>query len=132
VHQNTGLLTPLSFAFFWNTMALNADAHDAVLDTGVGTNWQSVATVAEKAGSNSWSLAPAHRPQLSGAHLQRSAAGRLVFANGHVVFYAAFVDEADGPNTTPLQNTLDCVVMDAVRQYGGQATPGDVPACQGA
>jgi hypothetical protein len=132
VHQNTGLLTPVSFTFFWNTMALNADAHDAVLDIGVGTNWQSVATLGEKAGSNSWSSAPAHRAQLPGAHLQRSAAGRLVFANGHVVFYAAFVDEADSPTTTPLQNMLDCVVMHAVRHYGGQATSGDVPACQGA
>jgi hypothetical protein len=132
VHENTGRLTPASFTFFWNTMALNANGHDAVLDIGVGTNWQSVATLAEKAGSNSWNSAPDHRPQLSGAHLQRSAAGRLVFANGQVVFYAAFVDEADSPTAKPLQNMLDCVVMHTMRYYGGHTTSSDVPACQGA
>jgi hypothetical protein len=48
-----------------------------------------------------------------------------------VVFYAAFVDEVD-TSATPLQNMLDCVVMHGVRQYGGQATSGDVAGCQAA
>jgi hypothetical protein len=97
---------------------------------GVGTNWPTFAALAEKAGSNTWSDAPDPKPQLSG-HLQRSAAGRLLFTNGQVVLYAAFVDEADSaPGATPLQNMLDCVVTQAVRQYSGQTTGADVPACR--
>ena len=130
MHENAGNLSRTSWTFFWNTLALNAGAHDGVLDTGVGTNWPTFAALAEKAGSNTWSSAPDPKPQLGG-HLQRSAAGRLVLSNGQVVVYAAFVDEADSaPGTGPLQSMLDCVVMHAVRQYTGQTTGADVPACR--
>jgi hypothetical protein len=131
VHQNGGLLTTASHTFFWNMLDLNEGAHDAVLDAGVGTDWRTVATLAEKAGSNSWGSAPAHRPQLAGAHRQRSAAGRLLFADGQVVFYAVFVDEGDPGSETAMENTRSCVVMHAVRQFGGQTTGTDVPACRG-
>jgi Beta-lactamase enzyme family/Bacterial tandem repeat domain 1 len=134
VDRNNGLLTQASWTFFWDTLGLNGDAHGGVLDDGVGNGW---GTLAEKAGSNSWGSTPDHRPQID-AHLQRSAAGRLTLANGDTVVYAAFVDEADGydtsgngnHNTTPLQNMLDCVVMQAVREYGGQTTGDDVAACR--
>lgn len=133
VHQNAGLLATASRTFFWNTLGLNNGAHDAVLDAGVGTNWRTVATDAEKAGSNSWSSAPAHRPQLAGAHEQRSVAGRLQFANGQIAVYAVFVDEGDTSTAaqTAMANTRSCVVMHAVRQFGAQTTGTDVPACRG-
>lgn len=130
MHLNAGSLSGTSFTFFWNTLALNAGAHDGVLDAGVGTNWPTFAALAEKAGSNTWSSAPEAKPQLS-AHRQRSAAGRLVLSNGQVVVYAAFVDEADSASGTgPLQNMLDCVVLHATRQYTGQTTGADVAACR--
>lgn len=132
MHENAGRLGRSSWTFFWSTLALNGNAHDAVLDSGVGTNWPTVASVFEKAGSNTWSSAPDHRPQLAGGHRQRSAAGRIVLANGQVVVYAAFVDEADNASATPLQNMLDCVVLHAVREYSGQSSPGDVAACRAA
>jgi hypothetical protein len=62
--------------------------------------------------------------------VQRSAAGRLEFTDGQVVFYAAFVDEADSPDNVLTRNMLDCVVMQAVRQYSGQTTGNDVPQCR--
>ena len=131
MHTNGGNLGRGSWTFFWNTLALNSGAHDAVLDAGVGTSWPTFAALAEKAGSNTWSSAPEAKPQLPASHLQRSAAGRLVLSNGQVVVYAAFVDEADAaPGATPLQNMLDCVVLHAVRQYTGQTTGADVGACR--
>jgi Beta-lactamase enzyme family/Polyglycine hydrolase-like, structural repeat len=137
VHANNGLLTPRSWAFFWNTLGLNQNAHATMLNAGVGTDWASLGTVAEKAGSNCWNNGTESKPQIDD-HLQRSAAGRISFANGQVVVYAAFVDEADKAascpataSVTPLQNMLDCVVMHAFRQYSGQTTGTDVAACTG-
>jgi Beta-lactamase enzyme family/Bacterial tandem repeat domain 1 len=134
VDQNNGRLDQASWNFFWSRLALNSGAHGGVLSAGVGSGW---GTLAEKAGNNTWGSTPDHRPQI-GAHLQRSAAGRLTLSNGETVVYSAFVDEADGynaanpsnPNTTPLQNMLDCVVMQAVREYAGQTTGNDVAACR--
>ena len=132
--ENDDLLTQGSWNVFWNTLGLNSDAHGGILGAGVGSGW---GTLAEKAGSNTWSSTPDHRPQI-GAHLQRSAAGRMTLSNGETVVYAAFVDEADGydeddpsnPNVTPLQNMLSCVVMQAAREYSGQTTGNDVGACR--
>jgi hypothetical protein len=129
MHTNAGGLSPTSLAFFWNTLALNGATHNGVLRAGVATNWASFAGVFEKAGSNTRTAAPSNKPQL-GAHLQRSAAGRILILNGQVIVYAAFVDEADSPNTTPLQNMLSCVVMHALREYAGRTTGRDVGACQ--
>jgi hypothetical protein len=132
VHENGGRLTQGSWNFFWNTLGLNAGAHGSVLSAGLGSGW---GTLAEKAGSNNWGSTPDHRPQIS-EHLQRSAAGRLTLSNGETVVYAAFVDEADGysadgnHNATPLLNMLDCVVMQAAREYTGQTTGNDVAACR--
>jgi beta-lactamase class A len=148
VHQNNGLLSNASFNRFWNTMALNGNDDDNILDAGVGNNWGTVVDTFQKAGSNTWGYDnngnPTastgdydHRPQIA-SHLQRSEAGRLVFANGQVVFYAVFLNEADGPPTnavplrTTLQNVLDCVVVDTVRQYSGQTTGNDLATCQAA
>ena len=132
--ENDDLLTQGSWNVFWNTLGLNSGAHGGILGAGVGSGW---GTLAEKAGSNTWSSTPDHRPQI-GAHLQRSAAGRMTLSNGETVVYAAFVDEADGydeddpsnPNVTPLQNMLSCVVMQAAREYSGQTTGNDVGACR--
>jgi hypothetical protein len=129
MHVNAGQLSATSLSFFWNTLALNGAAHTTVLNAGVGTGWPTVATVFEKAGSNTRGSAPTNKPQL-GAHLLRSTAGRIVLANGQVIVYAAFVDEADSPNTAPLQNMLACIVMHAVREYVPQTTGTNVAACQ--
>ena len=66
-----------------------------------------------------------------GAHRQRSAAGRVEFANNQVVVYAVFVDEGDPGAETAMENTRSCVVMHAVRQFGARTTGADVPACRG-
>jgi hypothetical protein len=131
MHENAGRLSRTSYTFYWATLGLNSGAHDAVLDAGVAQNRASIVALAEKAGSNTWSVSPAHRPQITGQHFQRSAAGRLVFANGQVVVYAVFVDEGTSASATPLQNMIDCVVMHAVRQYSGQSTGSVVPVCLG-
>jgi hypothetical protein len=148
VHQNGGLLSNASSTRFWDTLALNGNDDDNILDAGVGTNWRSVVDTFQKAGSNTWGYDSNgvetgdpgdydHKPQIGG-HLQRSEAGRLVFANGQAVFYAVFIDEADGPpaNAVPLrttlQNALDCIVVDTVRQYSGQTTGANLASCKAA
>ena len=87
-------------------------------------------TVANKAGSNSWTGAPGTfdaKPQL-GSHLQASEAGRLVFSNGQVVYYAMFVDEADSPAASvDEQDAVMCTGLAVVAAYGGVA-PGGIPA----
>ena len=129
MHLNGGLLTPGSWTFYWNTMGLNGNGYDAVLDAGVGASWPAVAALAAKGGSNTWSVAPKTKPQLSDSHRQRSAAGRVTLANGQTVVYAAFVDEADG-SAAVLQDMIDCVVMHAVREYSGHTSGADVAACR--
>jgi hypothetical protein len=132
MHENAGKLSRTSLPFFWNTLGLNSGAHDAILDAGVATSRASIVSLAEKAGSNTWTTQPGNKPQITGTHYQRSVAGRLVFSNGQVVVYAAFADEGTGiSSATPLQNMLDCVVMLAMRQYSSTTTGADVPACAG-
>jgi len=131
MHANAGRLTRTSFAFYWSMLALNSGAHNTVLTQGVGSNRGPVVALAEKAGSNTWTSSPTAKPRITGQHFQRSVAGRLVFANGQVVFYAAFADEGTSSTSGPLQNMLDCVVMHAMRQYSGTTTGADVPACLG-
>jgi hypothetical protein len=129
MHENAGKLTRGSLTFFWQTLGLNGSAHDGVLDAGVSNSRLAIATLAEKAGSNTWSAGPSSKPQLSGTHYQRSVAGRMTVANGPVVVYAAFADEGTATSSTPLQNMLDCVVMHAMREYTGRTTGADVAAC---
>lgn len=128
MHQNAGGLSAASRTFFWDTLGLNGGAHDAVLDAGVATD-RSFVTLAEKAGSNTWSSAPRAKPQIVGRHFQRSVAGRMVFSGGQVVVYAAFADEGTGANANPLQSMLDCVVMHAMRRYSGRTTGRAVAGC---
>jgi hypothetical protein len=130
MHENAGRLSRTSFPFFWNTLGLNSNAHDGILDAGVSTSRVAIATLAEKAGSNTWSSGPKTKPQISGTHYQRSVAGRMTLASGQVVVYAAFADEGTARNATPLQRMLDCVVMHAMREYSGKTTGADVPACR--
>jgi hypothetical protein len=120
MHEGSDL-TGASRSFFWSTLALNGTAHrGATLNPGGVA--PAITQLAEKAGSNTWSRAPAHKPELS-RHLQRSAAGRVVLTDGRVLVYAAFVDEGDRPSgqsldaaRAALQTTLDCVVLEAVRE----------------
>jgi beta-lactamase class A len=140
-HENAGLLGADAYAKFWEIMRLNNEDDDAVLDAGVGTDWGDSFA---KAGSNAWgwdkSTTPwtadgavgdyDHRPQL-GAHVQRSEAGRLVFDNGQVVVYAAFLNDAVNVATyQPFDDALDCIVVEVVREYSGQTTGAALPQCQ--
>lgn len=127
VHLNAGLLSPASSAYFWSRLALNGGAHSSTLTAGVGAG---IASVFEKAGSNGWPSAPATKPQI-GAHVQRSAAGRLVLSNGHVVFYAIFADEGDETGADALNRTVSCVVTHAARAFSGANTGTDLANCQG-
>ena len=145
MHENPGLLEDESYDTFWELLALNGSDDDAVLDAGVGDAWPPPVTVFEKAGSNAWgwdkSVTPwaataavgdyAHRPQL-GPHIQRSEAGRLVFANGQVAVYASFINEGDNltDDYTPFDNTLDCILVEVSRAYSGQTTGAVLPQCQ--
>ncbi|MGI9031140.1 MAG: serine hydrolase [Ilumatobacteraceae bacterium] len=146
VHENPdGLLSDESYDKFWELLSLNGSDDDAVLDAGVGDGWPPPVKVAEKAGSNKWGwdddVTPwattkvvgdyAHRPQL-GPHLQRSEGGRLELADGDVVVYASFINEADNPSDsyTPFDNTLDCILVEVARAYGGQTTGAVLPQCQ--
>jgi hypothetical protein len=108
-------------------LALNGGAHGSTLSAGVGAG---VASVFEKAGSNGWDSAPDTKPQI-GAHRQRSAAGRLMLDNGHVVFYAVFADEGDSTSADALNRTVSCVVTHAARAYSGVSTGTDLANCQG-
>jgi len=134
IHANTGnLLSSSSATFFWNTLNLNSNSKGYLpgfLDQGVSSNWENLVTIFNKAGSNPWPGQPgdfAHRPQI-GDHAQASEAGRLIFQNGQVVFYAMFLDEGDmGVDAT---NALRCIGYEVVREYSGQTT-GVIPApCQ--
>ena len=116
--SNGGDLTAASNTFFWNTLALNSNAHNGATLTPGGVA-PAITLLEEKAGSNTWSDEPDNKPEL-GPHLQRSAAGRVTLTDGRVIVYAAFVDEADQlPNLqagqTAIQTVLDCVVLEAVR-----------------
>ncbi len=129
MHENVGKLTRSSFTFYWQTLGLNGSAHDGVLDAGVSGSRLAIATLAEKAGSNTWSGGPSSKPQVTGTHYQRSVAGRMTVANGPVVVYAAFADEGVSSTSGPLQSMLDCTVMHAMREYSGRTTGSDVAAC---
>lgn len=141
MHTGTDLL-PASRTFFWDTLALNSGAHNAATLTPGRVN-TSIAQLGEKAGSNTWNAPPNNKPQI-GAHLQRSAAGRVVLTDGRAIIYAAFVDEGDRPpgqdtaSTAALQTVLDCVALEAVRAGIADAPVPlgappvtAVPACQG-
>ena len=141
VHENDGLLEDDSYDKFWELLGLNGDDNDAVLDAGVGDG---IVTVAMKPGSNAWgwdkSVTPwlptkaigdfAHRPQI-GPHIQRSEGGRMMFDNGQVAVYAVFVNEADNPSDsyTPFNNTIDCIMVEAAREYSGETTGAVLPQC---
>ena len=119
MHEGSDL-TGASRSFFWNTLALNGTAHRGILNPGGVA--PAIAQLAEKAGSNTWNGAPEHKPELS-RHLQRSAAGRVVLTDGRVLVYAAFIDEGDRPSgqklddaRAALQTSLDCIVLEAVRE----------------
>jgi hypothetical protein len=129
MHTNAGGLSATSLDFFWGTLGINRFAHNGFLRAGVDSNWEAFATLFEKAGNNTRGNAPTNKPQL-GAHLQRSTAGRIVLANGQVIVYAAFVDEADSPNAGPLQNMLSCIVVHAVREYVPRTTGANLGGCQ--
>jgi hypothetical protein len=134
MHENAGRLSRTSFPFFWNTLGLNSGAHDAELDAGVSISRLAIGSLAEKAGSNTWSSGPATKPQITGRHYQRSVAGRMTLVNGQVVIYAAFADEGTGSRRTTdprMQNMLDCIVMHAMREYSGKSTGADVATCRG-
>ena len=141
MHVGTDL-APASRTFFWNTLALNGGAHNAATLTPGRVN-TSIAQLAEKAGSNTWGGPPDSKPQI-GAHLQRSAAGRVVLIDGRAIIYAAFIDEGDRPpgqdaaSKAALQTVLDCVALEAVRAgiadapvALGEPPVTAVAACQG-
>ena len=129
------LLSQTSFDFFWATLGLDSNGgtntksfFPAFLGNIAG--WTNVVTVANKAGTNAWTGAPGTfdaEPQL-GSHLQASEAGRLLFSNGQVVYYAMFVDEADSPAASvDEQDAVMCTGLAVVAVYGGVA-PGGIPA----
>ncbi|HWM18894.1 MAG TPA: serine hydrolase [Ilumatobacteraceae bacterium] len=141
VHENDGLLEEDSYDKFWELLGLNGSDDDAVLDAGVGDG---IVTVAMKPGSNAWgwdkSVTPwlptkaigdfDHRPQI-GPHIQRSEGGRMTFDNGQVAVYAVFINEADNPTDdySPFNNTIDCIMVEAAREYSGQTTGAVLPQC---
>ena len=71
-----------------------------------------------------------HRPQI-GPHIQRSEGGRMMFDNGEVAVYAVFINEADNPSDSyaPFDNTIDCIMVEAAREYSGQTTGAVLPQC---
>ena len=141
VHENDGLLEDDSYDKFWELLGLNGDDNDAVLDAGVGDG---IVNVAMKPGSNAWGwnkkVSPwqqtsavgdyDHRPQI-GPHIQRSEGGRMTFDNGQVAVYAVFVNEADNPSDsyTPFDNMIDCIMVEAAREYSGETTGAVLPQC---
>ena len=145
IHQNQGnLLSQKSYKDFWDTLNLQSTTKGYInnlLSQGVGGNWQSLVTIFNKAGSNSWgwnddnpTAKPGdytHKPQI-GSHLQRSEAGRLSFQNGQTVFYAVLVDEADGPpsSSAAIENRMACVGVEVVREYAKQTTGKELPECK--
>jgi hypothetical protein len=125
-------LTPASWSFFW--ASLGRDGNGGVNTKGYFSallgnipDWTDAVEVRNKPGSNTWSGDSfTHRPQI-GAHLQASEAGRLVFADGQVVFYAMFVDEADTPEPSPdHRNAIQCTGLAVVSTYSG-VEPSAIP-----
>ncbi len=132
VHENAGLLSAGSSSRFWTILALNGGDHDAILDAGIGTSWRNVMTLFLKGGNNSFTANPgdyAHRPQI-GSYDERSEAGRMVFAGGRVVVYAAFGNEADAGADGALANMLNCIVVETVRDASGTTTGAGLSQCR--
>lgn len=143
VHENDGLLSAGAFNFFWNTMSIsNTTKGNAVgfLNVGVGPNWPLLATFAQKPGRNTYGFDamgnavanPGDYPFVPqvGSHIVLTEAGRILFDGGDVVFFAIFINEADGPNPGTMPATIACFGMEIVREYSGQTTGLDPAQCQ--
>lgn len=126
VHENNGLLTPDSHAEYWRIMGLNGDGfvtreYDASVFTAGGGSWGPALDLASKPGFNPWEGTPGtftDDPTL-GDHFQRSEAGRIIFSDGRVVFYAMFVDEA--ANDTAAIAALGRAGFEIAREFAPSA-----------
>ncbi len=106
IHENNGLLSAQSYNDYWAIMGLNPVGrlgtfyNDSVFANEDSGGWQTIIDIDSKAGSNTWpgSVGDFADDPAIGTHYQRSEAGRVQLANGEIVFYGMFVDEALNSN----------------------------------
>lgn len=143
IHENDGLLSTGAYNFFWDTMGIASTSKGnavGLLATGVDPNWTLLASFAQKPGRNTYGYDAIGNPTASpgdyltvpqvGSHIVLTEAGRIVFDGGDIVFFAIFINEADGPNPGTMPATISCFGMEIVREYSGQTTGIEPPQCQ--
>ena len=143
VHENDGLLEDDSYDKFWELLGLNGDDNDAVLDAGVGdgivdrrheTRQQrvgleqdGVALAADEVAVGDFD----HRPQI-GPHIQRSEGGRIdLRQRRRSPSTQCSSTRRDNPSDsyTPFDNMIDCIMVEAAREYSGETTGAVLPQC---